>query len=136
MQRTYNAQQFPEAKYILTLRNSAEEWYNSLVAFHEKVFGSPLDSSLLKNVNYRYSGFAWEANRVLYSSPENDPYKKENLIADYEAHRAQVVKDFAGSKNLLVLKIQDPEAPQKLSEFLELKMAIAKMPWLNKTEKI
>jgi hypothetical protein len=28
---------YPDAKYILTVRDSAETWYNSLVRFHEKV---------------------------------------------------------------------------------------------------
>ena len=126
---------FPEAKFILTLRNSAEVWYKSLVTYHRKVFGVPLDSHQLKAAKYRYPGFAWEANRILYSSPPSDPYKKENLISDYETHKAQVMRDFAGKENLLVVCIEDPEAPHKISEFLNLEMVITKMPWLNKTEK-
>jgi len=127
---------FPRAKFILTLRESANHWYDSLLTYHQKVFGSPLTKELLSEAKYRYKGFAWEANRLLFSSPESDPYKKENLISDYESHRKSVETVFEGMNNLLVLKIEDSNAIEKLSAFLEIEPSVKRMPWLNKTKDI
>ncbi|MEW6132914.1 MAG: sulfotransferase [Pseudomonadota bacterium] len=30
---------FPESKFILTVRDSADQWYHSLVKFHKKIWG-------------------------------------------------------------------------------------------------
>jgi hypothetical protein len=124
---------FPSAKFILTIRKSAEHWYNSLVNFHEKVFGKPLNKERLMQVDYRYKGFAWEANRALYDSPDSDPYNKKALIDAYEKHIQQVKRDFTGSKKLLILEIESDEAVNQLSNFLEIETNLSKMPWLNKT---
>ena len=38
-------QYFPNAKFILTIRDSADQWYQSLVRFHSKIW-SPSNASL------------------------------------------------------------------------------------------
>lgn len=124
---------YPDAKYILTVRESAKVWYHSLVRFHESVFGKPLTKELLMRVAYRYQGFAWEANRVLYTSPEDDPYNHESLVKTYQNHCAEVAENFKNSDNLLVLNVADGEAVAKLSSFLEIKPLVEEMPWLNQT---
>lgn len=124
---------YPDAKYILTVRDSADEWYESLVGFHQKVFGAPLTKELLQKTDYRYRGFAWDANRALYQSPEEAPYERESLIDTYEHHYFNVLKTFGRSENLLVLNLKEKDAVEKLSEFLGIKPKVEKMPWLNKT---
>jgi len=70
---------FPDAKFILTIRESAEMWYKSITEFHKIKFGKngylPTKEDLMK-AEYRQKGFAWDANRALYDSPEKDPYNK------------------------------------------------------------
>jgi hypothetical protein len=127
---------YPDAKYILTVRDSADVWYESLVRFHESVFGKPLTKELLMNAKYRYKGFAWQANRALYGSPEKDPYNRESLIETYHKHHAEVTDAFENRKNLLVLNVGEEIAVSKLSAFLEIEPLIDEMPWLNKTVKI
>ena len=74
---------FPNSKFILTVRDSAEEWYKSLTSFHLKVHGGKGNAPSkqdLKEATYRYVGFAWDVNRILYETPEDDPYNKEMLL--------------------------------------------------------
>lgn len=124
---------FPDAKYILTVRESADVWYDSLVRFHESVFGKPLSKELLMGAKYRYDGFAWEANRALYQSPEDDPYNRDCLTETYTNHHASVLEAFENQGNLLVLNIAEQNAVSALSTFLEIEPLVDRMPWLNKT---
>ncbi len=126
------AENYPDAKYILTIRNSAEIWYNSLVAFHQSVFGNPLNKDTLKESPYRYHGFAWHANRFLYTSPESDPYQRASLINDYEEHIRIAKRTFDTDTSLLVLNLSEPNSVNRLSTFLGIKSKVATMPWLNK----
>lgn len=127
---------FPEAKYILTIRESAEIWYNSIAEFHKIKFGE--DGNLptkadLKKSQYRYKGFAWVANRALYTCPENDPYQKAALIKAYDDHIQNVKQLFTGKQNLLIIDISKPDAIARLNDFLGIKSTLKTMPWLNKT---
>lgn len=128
---------YPGSRFILTLRDSPEQWYRSLVEFHRRVFGRgeriPTRRDL-ETADYRYPGFAWQVNRALYDSPSEDPYRREDLIAAYENHRREVLAHFRGRKNLLTLEISDPKAVDKLADFLNIEPRLETMPWLNKTE--
>lgn len=125
---------FPHAKFILTVRNSAEEWYDSLVRFHEMVFGKPLNKETLQKADYRYPGFAWEANRAMYSSPENDPYQRTDLIRTYENHIREVRSHFSGDQNFIEINVSEKNTVIRLCKFLEIEALMDEMPWLNKTE--
>lgn len=127
---------YPNSKFILTLRQSPEMWYESLVSFHKKVFsakGEKPTATELKAAKYRYPGFAWEANRALYDSPENDPYNAETLKKMYVDHAENVKELFAKRTNLLTLYIDAPDAVSKLESFLGIESKLKEMPWLNKT---
>ena len=130
---------FPDAKYILTIRGSADEWYRSITKFHKIKFGEngniPTKEDLMR-AEYRYKGFAWDANRALYDSPENDPYKKQSLLDTYDNHIANVKEIFSGKQNLLIIDISKPDAVGKLNVFLGIKSSIKTMPWLNKTSDV
>jgi hypothetical protein len=128
--------EYPEAKFILTLRESPEVWYESLVSFHKKVFsaeGETPTAAELKAATYRYPGFAWEANRALYDSPENDPYNAEILKKMYVDHMENVQRMFANRTNLLTLYIHAPDIVSQLESFLGIESKLKEMPWLNKT---
>src|SRR5690554_1860006 len=127
---------FPDAKYILTIRGSADQWYKSITEFHKIKFGQngeiPTKQDLL-DADYRYKGFAWDANRALYNSPENDPYRRSDLVMAYDNHIANAKKLFSGKHNLLIIDISQQGAVERLSEFLNIKSTLNTMPWLNKT---
>lgn len=127
---------FPSAKFILTIRDSAEQWYDSLVRFHSKKFGNGQtpSSQELKNANYVYKGWMWECNRLLYKSPENDPYKKDILIAHYNQHNQDVVNYFEDKPDkLLVINVAKDNSYQKFCKFLKIQPLYDHFPWENKT---
>jgi hypothetical protein len=127
---------FPQSKFILTVRDNAEQWYNSLVKFHSTRFalnGLPKKEDLL-NDTYCYKGWAWEVNKLIYETPDDDPYQKDILINHYEAYNLLVLNYFKYKpKNFLLLNPGDADSYIKLCEFLEKKPLYEKMPWENKS---
>ena len=95
-------QYFPNAKFILTIRDSADQWYQSLVRFHSKIW-SPSNAGLaptsddLRSATYGYFGRAYHSNRMIFSSPETELYKRSELIKYYESHNYQVEQYFKHS---------------------------------------
>ena len=127
---------FPEARFILTIRSSPDMWYDSLTRFHRQKFGRynhlP-ESEDLQTANYRYPGFAWDAHKALYPTPDNDLYNRNTLIKTYEDHIANVRKIFKDRSNLLILDLSEPDAVNSLSTFLNIEPQLTEMPWLNKS---
>lgn len=133
-------QAYPKSKFILTVRDSPEQWYNSLTKFHAKLWGKdgriPTKEDL-QNAPYIYKGWAWNMNRLMSITPENDPYNKEILIQSYIAHNNQVKEYFKHrSDNLLILNVSKPNAYKELCDFLNIKTEKADFPWENKTTEI
>lgn len=130
------ADNFADAKFILTVRESPEIWYKSITEFHKIKFGKsgnlPTKKDL-QNAEYRYKGFAWDANRALYKSPENDPYNKASLINTYETHIENVNRIFGNKQNLITIDLSEPNTVAKLNTFLGIRSNMESMPWLNKT---
>ncbi len=128
---------FPTAKFILTIRDSPEQWYQSLTKFHGLQFGKggrlPTKDDLM-NATYRYRGFAWEVNRMLHNTPEEEPYQKERLIEAYHRYNQNVIDYFEGKDDkLLVVNLASSDALTKILAFLNKTGELAQMPWENKT---
>ena len=133
-------QKFPRSKFILTVRNSPEQWYNSLTKFHAKKWGKnnriPTKEDL-QSASYIYKGAPWDINRWIHTTPENDPYNKEELIKNYVAYNESVIEYFRHRPDdLLILNIAEEGAYQKLCEILDLKREQTDFPWENKTVNI
>ncbi|MCX6032765.1 MAG: hypothetical protein NT169_26210 [Chloroflexi bacterium] len=132
-------QRFPGSKFILTMRDSPEQWYNSLTRFHAALFGHGRIPTAedLKAARYVYPGFMYEANRLLYSTPEDDLYNRDALIAGYNAHNNAVLAYFRHRpEDLLVLNVAEPGAYDKLCRFLERPCVGKDFPWENRTANI
>ena len=133
-------QAFPNSKFILTVRDSPEQWYNSLVNFHARLWGKggriPTKEDL-QEAFYLGEGRPWQANRWSYTTPEDNPYEKKELIESYIRHN-EVVKDYFRHRphNLLVLNVAEKGGYKKLTEFLGLKSQREDFPWENKTSEI
>lgn len=128
-------EQFPDARFILTVRDSAEQWYRSLTRFHSKVFGNgslPTRADLEASTYHR-PGYAWMVFRALHNTPENDLYNKEHLIGEYERYNAEVVAYFKDDPSrLLQVNLSDESASEAISSFLSWPEKVA-IPWENKT---
>lgn len=129
---------FKDAKFILTVRDSSEQWYNSISKFHSLKWGKngnlPSKEDLIE-ADYVFKGYPWIMNRIMFQSPEDNPYDKNILIAAYERHIENVQEYFKDRPNsLLVLNVAEEGAYQKLSAFLNIKTDKTDFPWLKKTE--
>ncbi len=132
--------EFPNSKFILTVRNNAEQWYDSLTTYHAKKWGKdgriPTKEDLT-NATYIYKGMPWEANRWFYPTPEDTPYKKDILIKGYEQYNENVKEYFRHRpKDLLVLNVAENGAFMKLCNFLGHTTEKENFPWENKTLEI
>jgi triacylglycerol esterase/lipase EstA (alpha/beta hydrolase family) len=126
---------FPNARFILSVRDSADQWYSSLVNFHSKKFGHgkvPTREDLIEGV-YRYKGFPWEVSRTVFNTPEEDPYNREVLINYYNTHNSNVREYFRMKNNFLEINISDGFAYKKMCAFLNKTPKGEDFLWLNKT---
>lgn len=130
-------QAFPGSKFILTVRDTPEQWYKSLTRFHAKKWGKdgriPTKEDL-QEATYIYKGRPWHTNRLYSITPEDDPYNKELLIKDYIDYNRMVCDYFRHRPDdLLVLNIAEKEAYPKLCYFLGKPCKKKEFPWANKT---
>lgn len=130
---------YPGSKFILTLRDSPEQWYNSLIKFHAKKFGNgniPTKSDL-KNAGYVWKGWVWQCNRIMYDTPDEDPYNKEMMIETYKNYNQSVIEYFQNRPNdLIIINLAKRGSYQKLMHFLNIDSPFSDFPWENKTSKI
>lgn len=127
---------FPNSLFILSERDSPEQWYNSITKFHAKLFGNerniPTKEDLMKG-KYRYEGFIWKSFYEKYGEVEGDIYNKAHLMKVYTERNTAIKKYFQNKNNLLVLNVSEHEAINKLSRFINIKPKYSEFPWENRT---
>lgn len=127
---------FPNSKFILTIRDSEDAWYKSLTSFHSKIFGNgkiPTKTDL-QNAEYIYRGWIWDVNRMVYNTPEDDIYNEAILKQHYLDYNNSVIEYFKDKPNqLLVINLKESDALEKICDFLEVEKTIESIPWENKT---
>lgn len=129
---------FPESLFILSVRSSAEQWYQSLSRFHSKLFnnGEIPTVEVLRNALYVEKGWIWRFNQCLIKSSESNPYEKENAINCYEQHNRDVKDFFKDRQNqLLVLDVSASDAYSRLCNFLGMPQVEGDFPWENSTDR-
>jgi hypothetical protein len=122
---TYQAldQAFPDARFILSVRDSAEQWYDSLVRFHTCVLfgGHPPSWPLIDGHDYAYPGALAECSRSYWRWQDFGLYQRDRAIALYERHNDNVREYFYGREGqLLVLNLSEPESYARFAAFLHL----------------
>lgn len=126
-------QGFPNAKFVLSVRNDVDQWYRSLLRFHGQVFGGgriPVKEDLIR-ATYCYPGFAWEAIRLLWDTPEDDVYHKATLASYYERHNADVRDYFRHKSNFLEINVSAGGDYGRFCKFLGKEPVADDFPWLN-----
>ncbi len=130
---------FPGSKFILTVRNSPEEWYDSLTRYHTKIVGKNRLPSAgdLKQFSYRSTGWLWRQQQIVYGIDETSLYDKEIYINHYISHNQNILEYFQDRpEDLLVLNLSKPTAMQSLCNFLNITFNNQVMPHLNKSKYI
>ncbi|MBL7214327.1 MAG: hypothetical protein ISS71_01480 [Phycisphaerae bacterium] len=130
---------FPDAKFILTVRDSEDQWFQSLIKFHTKLFSSdksrPPDREDLENALYRYRGFGMDVMKMVYNYPTVSLYNYEYYTKLYRQHNKSVIEYFTDKPDkLLVLNVSQLNAYQNLASFLNVTVSNKNgFPWKNKT---
>lgn len=129
-------QAFPGSKFILSVRDSAEQWYTSVTRFHAREWGTGWDTPTaeqLRSAPYIRKGFAYNLVK-LYGTTDADPYHKPTLIAHYEAHNA-AVRDYFKHRptDLLEINLAAPDSYKVFVDFLGVRSRFESFPWENKT---
>ena len=126
---------FPGSKFILTVRDSSEQWFESLTQFHENIIAKNRlpTANDLKDFPYIYKGWLWAAEQSVYGINEKLLYNKSIYIKHYEEHNKQVVEYFKGRpEDLLVLNLGGSNADENLNKFLGSRQSIV-IPHLNRS---
>lgn len=130
-------QAFQGSKFILTVRDNAETWYESLIHFHGKLWGSgniPPTAEDLKNAVYIYKGHPYHSRLHVHNVPDDDPYKKDVLIDYYKMHNKNVIDYFRHRPDdLLVINLKKSEDYFRFCNFIGCKQEREGFPWKNKT---
>ncbi|MDX1774895.1 sulfotransferase [Oceanihabitans sediminis] len=133
-------QHFKNAKFILTVRDNPNQWYNSITNFHSKLWANGKDLPTikeLKEAKYRYKGFPFEINRYMFNSPIDAPYDKNVLLDYYINHNYSVIEYFRSKPDkLLVINVAEETDYLKLCKFLNKEPLHDGFPWKNKTSSI
>ena len=128
---------YPGSKFILTVRDSPEQWYDSLVNFHSRIFGggkvpTPAD---LQRSQYVWQGWAWDIVKARgVPALLNDPYDKDARIRLYVEHIEDVRSYFKERPaDLLEINLSDEDSYEKFCQFIGVRYEEeAKFPWENR----
>lgn len=123
---------YPNAKYILSIRDSAEQWASSLMKFHSKRFfhGASPTRELLKRVRYIERDFAYQCMTTMYGEPI---YDSANLCKNYENYNKNVQSFFELNPNFIVINVAHEESISRLRRFCDVDFSLEDMPWINRT---
>ena len=137
--RTYEAvdRAYPGSKFILTVRSSAEEWYQSLLRFHSKnvAEGRQPTADALKSFSYRAPGWLWQVQQLVYGVDESHLYDRTIYKDYYDQHNDAVREYFRGRPgDFLELDLSWPDALERLCAFLGLSAAGKRIPHLNRSK--
>ena len=129
---------FPNSKFILTIRDSPEQWYQSLISFHGKMWGKgnvPPTYENLKEANYIYKGFPYISQKQLFKTPDNDLYHKKTLIDTYTNHQKAVENYFIDKpQQLLTINIANANDFKKLCNFVNINPPFTNFPHISSTK--
>jgi len=128
---------FPDSKFILTVRNSKDEWFESIKRFHTKLIDKDRlpTADDLKAHPYRYKGWMWENMQLKYGIDETSLYDYNIYTDQYERHNQRVIEYFKyRPDDLLVLNLSDDDAMKNLYTFLGFEYDGSDMPHLNKSK--
>ncbi|WP_158860505.1 sulfotransferase [Lunatibacter salilacus] len=129
---------FPNSKFILTVRDDENEWFNSLVRFHTMLWSSnknfPPTPEDLEQAIYRYKGMPLDSKKIFFKYPDVALYDKQYYIKNYLQHNKDVENYFFNRPNdLIKVNVSHQEDFNRIVEFLNVETNLNKFPHLNKT---
>lgn len=131
---------FPNSKFILTVRDTADQWFNSLCKFHIMKFSSaanrPPNEEDKRNAIYRYKGFIYDTSVFFWDYPKIPLYDELAYKGKYSDHNNQVRNYFKNRDDQFIeINVAKVEDFNRLCSFLHVNTNIKNFPWENKTDK-
>ena len=129
--------QFPGSKFILTVRDNGDQWFDSLERFHRKIFGFDVrpDETELAEIKYHYKGWLLQYLTFVFGPVAQGTYDRQRYIRIYQEHNRAVQEYFRfRPDDLLVLNLTEPGAYGELMRFLGLPGERGDFPWLNRSD--
>ena len=127
---------FPNSKFILTIRDSSEQWFESLLKHHRVKFGRgnlPSNDELRRLPSISKVGSRYDQMRLIFGVMENS-YDKDRLIGHHEFHNQSVIEYFRHRPDdLLVINVAEKGSYAKLCAFLGKEPVKDEFPWLNRS---
>jgi hypothetical protein len=120
--------EFENAKFILTVRNDENQWYESLIRYHKQKFNNLKDPY---NITYVYQGWITKILNNAYGSPKYDPYNSQALKQSYINHIENATEYFLKKTNKLLILNLEIDKVSKLENFLDIKCTSDKFPKIN-----
>jgi hypothetical protein len=131
-------QKFPDSRFILTVRDSAQQWYQSVVRFHAKAWSAPghcpPTPGDLENAVYVYRGWPAVFCRQVFQTPIEDPYNRDMLLKFYRNYTDSICEYFSTYPDaFLQINVAAPGALKKMCGFLDTPYPGGEFPWKNRT---
>lgn len=139
--------QYPNAKFILTLRSNSDIWYTSFSNFTKKILKTQdiecenkIEIDKCKKFMYRYPSFfsdllqfLWLRDKTIYFD-EDEALDRDYLTYYYNKHIKEVKDYFENTNKLLIVNLEEEDAYSKICLFLGKEPIYEKVPHLNKTQ--
>jgi hypothetical protein len=131
---------FPNAKFVLSLRDNPEQWYSSLTRFHSKLFADGMRVPTcgdLKRAFYHSPGYVYRTHKLIHDTPDSSPYERESLLAFYRRHEEGVREYFRHLPGkLLEINVSKARDYRRLCMFLGRMPQSDDFPWMNKADAV
>ena len=124
---------------ILTIRNSADDWYDSLIRFHKTTGAFNSNGKLptaknLKDAVYIRKGWMYDTHMTLFDVTDVDLYNKEKLVKAYNDYNNEVINYFGDRDDFLVLNLSEGDSYSKFIKFLNVDSPHSEFLHLNKSK--
>lgn len=129
--------EFPGAKFILSVRRNADEWYGSLIRYFTNMIGKNRVPTAddLKEFPHPYKGWMFEAAMLIAATSEHDLFEQSKWMRFYEDHNTAVWEYFRHRpQSLLTVDLADGNAAERITSFLGMRYDGQTMPHLNRTQ--
>ncbi|MBR8535747.1 hypothetical protein KDU71_09285 [Carboxylicivirga sediminis] len=129
-------QKFEGSKFILTVRDSDQQWFESLCKFHGKLWadGKTPTKADLANAKYIYKGYPLKVINRIFGDCY---YEAEHYKEVYNKHNNDVIEYFKSRPNdLLVINAAEKESYKKMCHFIGKTPLRETFEWKNKTSEI
>jgi hypothetical protein len=126
-------EKFPGSKFILTVRDSPEQWFNSLTKFHSKIWGEgelPTPAKL-EETDFSDSTNPREILEHIFGTAE---YKASQYQEVYKKHIIDVQEYFKNRPGqLIIINVSNEKDYSRMCGFLEVEELRSSFSWENRT---